>query len=197
MCDTRRSQEFYPRQSNRKPVPSGWTSDQHDAFTVAEWLREADRDGRLGPCLAPGLCDADRKTARIEGWILGVGGREQPTRAREGLARSAQPCLPHAGLLFFDAGADRAPSTGVPEIARFLGIVIGMFYTEHGRPHFHDRHGELQVSVEIETGIVRGVFPGSVLELVLDWADLHRAELLDNWDLARRRVPLKPVEPLR
>jgi len=84
----------------------------------------------------------------------------------------------------------------VPEISRFLGIVIGMFYSEHGRPHFHARYGAYQVSIEIETGIVHGVFPARLLARVLDWAGLHRAELLEDWDLARQRVPLKRIEPL-
>ena len=49
------------------------TSDQHDAFAVANWLREADRDGRLRAALGPNLSPAERMVAKVEGWILGVG----------------------------------------------------------------------------------------------------------------------------
>lgn len=85
----------------------------------------------------------------------------------------------------------------MPEISRFFGIVISMFYSEHGRPHFHARAGEHEVSVEIGTQIVRGEFPGGSLRLVLDWEALHRDELVANWEHARQNLPLSPIEPLR
>lgn len=84
----------------------------------------------------------------------------------------------------------------MPEICRFLGIVIGMFYSEHGVPHFHAVYGEHEVSVEIETGTVHGEFPPRALRLVLEWAELHRAELLENWRLARQGQPLRRIAPL-
>ena len=85
----------------------------------------------------------------------------------------------------------------MPELSRFFGIVIGMFYEEHGPPHFHARSGEFKISVEIERNLVRGEFPGPSLRHVLDWSDLHRAELLENWERARVGLPLKRIEPLR
>lgn len=84
----------------------------------------------------------------------------------------------------------------MPEISRFLGIVIGMFYTEHGVPHFHAVYGEHEASVEIESGTVHGVLPPRALRLVLEWAEQHRAELLENWRLARQGEPLRRIEPL-
>jgi hypothetical protein len=84
----------------------------------------------------------------------------------------------------------------MPEIARFLGIVIGMFFSEHGVPHFHAVYGEFKITVEIESGQVRGEFPPRAQRLVLEWAALHKPELLDNWDRARQRKPLNPVAPL-
>ena len=84
----------------------------------------------------------------------------------------------------------------MPEIARFLGIVIGMFYNEHGVPHFHAVYGDHEVSIEVETGIVHGQFPGRALRLVLEWTTLHRQELVENWQLARQGRPLKPIDPL-
>jgi hypothetical protein len=52
----------------------------------------------------------------------------------------------------------------MPELARFLGIVIGMFFREHGVPHFHAVYGEHEISVEIETGSIHGEFPPRALE---------------------------------
>ena len=74
----------------------------------------------------------------------------------------------------------------MPEICRFLGIVIGMFYNEHGVPHFHAVYGEHEVTVEVETTIVHGKFPARALRLVLEWSELHKSELLEDWLLARR-----------
>jgi len=43
----------------------------------------------------------------------------------------------------------------MPELSRFLGIVIGMFYRERGVAHFHAVYGEHEISVEVETGMIR------------------------------------------
>ena len=84
----------------------------------------------------------------------------------------------------------------MPEISRFLGIVIGMFYREHGPPHFHAVYGEYEVTVEIETGVVAGRFPTRALALMVEWHGLHKGELLENWYLARQGRPLKKIAPL-
>jgi len=73
----------------------------------------------------------------------------------------------------------------MPEISRFLGIVIGMFYREHKPAHFHATYGEYQITVEIETGVVYGDFPKRALRLVMEWLDLHKDELLENWQPQR------------
>ena len=84
----------------------------------------------------------------------------------------------------------------MPELSRFLGIVIGMFYREHGVPHFHAVYGEHEISVEIETGMIHGDFPTRALKLVLEWTNLHKSELLENWQRARLGQPLKRIAPL-
>jgi hypothetical protein len=84
----------------------------------------------------------------------------------------------------------------VPEISRFLGIVIRMYYREHQPPHFHARYGDYEVVVHLETGVVRGRFPRRALRLVLEWQELHRAELLEDWDLAAHGRPLRSIAPL-
>lgn len=84
----------------------------------------------------------------------------------------------------------------MPEISRFLGIVIGMFYREHGRAHFHAVYGDREASIEIDPVVVHGELPPTVLRLVLEWARLHEAELQENWLLARQGQPLKKIAPL-
>ena len=87
-------------------------------------------------------------------------------------------------------------SRDVPEISRFHGIAIGMFYEEHGVPHFHAVYGGHKMSVEIESGRLRGELPIGPRRLVLAWAALHKAELLVNWGRARQGQPLARIAPL-
>ena len=84
----------------------------------------------------------------------------------------------------------------MPEISRFLGIVIALFYRDHAPPHFHAMYGEFEVTVEIESGVVQGRFPKRALRHVLEWLDLHRAELQTDWQLAREGQPLNRIDPL-
>jgi len=71
-----------------------------------------------------------------------------------------------------------------------------MFYRDHGPPHFHATYGEHDIQVSIRDGVVTGKFPGRALRLVLEWHSLHKDELLEDWDLARERKPLKSITPL-
>lgn len=84
----------------------------------------------------------------------------------------------------------------MPEISRFLGIVIAMFYREHAPPHFHATYGDFEITVTIETGIVSGEFPKRALSHVLEWLELHKEELTENWELSKERKPLNKVAPL-
>jgi hypothetical protein len=85
----------------------------------------------------------------------------------------------------------------VPEISRFLGIVIAMYYNDHAPPHFHARYGSSEIRVNIQSGeIMSGQFPRRAENLVLEWLELHRGELLEDWKLAQDRKPLKKIEPL-
>ena len=84
----------------------------------------------------------------------------------------------------------------MPEISRFLGIVIAMYYRDHDPAHFYAVYGEHEITVEIQTGTIAGYFPGRARRHVLEWLELHRAELLEDWQLARLRRPLRRIEPL-
>jgi hypothetical protein len=87
--------------------------------------------------------------------------------------------------------------SNMPEISRFLGIVIAMYYNDHAPPHFHARYGSSEIRVNIETGeILSGDFPTRAGNLVLEWLDLHRPELLEDWQLAQERKLLNKIEPL-
>jgi hypothetical protein len=84
----------------------------------------------------------------------------------------------------------------VPEICRFLGIVITMYHREHEPPHFHARYAGQKITVRIADGGVEGSFPPRALGHVMEWWSLHRAELEENWRLAQEgRLP-KAIDPL-
>jgi hypothetical protein len=84
----------------------------------------------------------------------------------------------------------------MPVISRFLGIAIAILYRDHDPPHFHALYGEHEITVAIRTGEVTGQFPRRARAHVLEWLDLHRDELLANWERARAREPLVAVAPL-
>jgi hypothetical protein len=85
----------------------------------------------------------------------------------------------------------------MPEISRFLGVVITMYYSEHPPPHFHVRYGSYKAVIAIESLVLlRGALPPRVHGLVIEWAALHRDDLLANWQLAKAQSPLRSIEPL-
>jgi hypothetical protein len=84
----------------------------------------------------------------------------------------------------------------MPELCRFYGISIRMFYDDHGPPHFHAVYGEHEAKVDIRTGAVVGRLPQRALRLVMEWYPRHEHELLDAWHLAADRKPLKRIDPL-
>jgi hypothetical protein len=85
----------------------------------------------------------------------------------------------------------------MPELSRFFGIVVRMFYSDHEPAHFHAIYGEYEALIEVETlSIFRGSLPRRALALVLEWAALHRAELRDDWQRARNGETLKAIAPL-
>ena len=88
----------------------------------------------------------------------------------------------------------------MPTISIFFSIKIMMFWNDHAPPHFHAGlvgHDEDTI-IDIRTleVLVQGTLKRRALGLVLDWAELHREELLANWDLAREGKPLNQIAPL-
>ena len=85
----------------------------------------------------------------------------------------------------------------MPEVSRFHGILIAMYYREHPPSHFHAKYGENRIRVAIQDGqIMSGNFPNHAERHVLNWLELHRDKLTRNWELAAERKPLKQIDPL-
>jgi hypothetical protein len=85
----------------------------------------------------------------------------------------------------------------MPEICRFYGIIIRMFYKEHAPPHFHAYYGDYEAEISINDLIViAGSLPRRAELLTLDWAKLHQTELIHEWELAINKQPLVTIEPL-
>ncbi|MEX2196251.1 MAG: DUF4160 domain-containing protein [Thermoleophilaceae bacterium] len=86
----------------------------------------------------------------------------------------------------------------MPTVSRFYGITIQMFFKEHGIPHFHARYaGQIAVYSVGPFERIRGQLPTRAERLIHEWAELHRAELMRNWELARAGKPLDRIEPLK
>ena len=84
----------------------------------------------------------------------------------------------------------------MPELSRFLGIIIAMYYRDHPPPHFHAIYGEYEITVEIVSGAVNGTMPARALSHIQEWRVLHQAELLEAWELAQNLQPLPNIRPL-
>lgn len=84
----------------------------------------------------------------------------------------------------------------MPELSRFLGIVIAMYYRDHAPPHFHALYGEFEATIDIRTGVVRGELPSRALAHVQEWRRLHETELSLVWEHAGAGMPLWRIDPL-
>ena len=84
----------------------------------------------------------------------------------------------------------------MPVISRFLGIIITMYWSDHAPPHFHAKYADYEVTVDILSGVVDGKFPKRALRHILEWYDLHKPELLENWERCGKYEVLKAIDPL-
>ncbi|MDA2924830.1 DUF4160 domain-containing protein [Acidobacteria bacterium AH-259-L09] len=85
----------------------------------------------------------------------------------------------------------------MPEISRFYGIVIKMFFDDHEPPHFHVEYAEHQAVVSIETlALIGGTLPPRALGLVAEWTALHQEELREAWQRAKNLEPVDRIDPL-
>ena len=90
----------------------------------------------------------------------------------------------------------QCPGSQMPELSRFLGIVVAIYYRDHAPPHFHAVYGEFHATVSIQDGEVVGELPRRALANVEEWRILHKGELLMVWELAQAGLPLPKIEPL-
>lgn len=84
----------------------------------------------------------------------------------------------------------------MPEIARFYGIIIKMFFMkrEHNPPHFHALYGEYMGEFDINTlEMIQGDMPPRAVGIVREWAELHQAELLEM----RNTQNIHELQPLK
>lgn len=72
-----------------------------------------------------------------------------------------------------------------------------MFYNDHNPPHFHAEYQDFEATIEIESGIIKGQIPRRALKLIFEWMDLHKEELLLNWEKIEQRKSLEKIEPLK
>ncbi len=86
----------------------------------------------------------------------------------------------------------------MPEISRFFGISIRMYYDDHTPPHFHAIYGDSEAQISLDPiGILNGELPNRAFSMVVEWTALHQRELIDNWQRLRNdQVPHK-VPPLK
>ncbi len=85
----------------------------------------------------------------------------------------------------------------MPEISRFLGIVITMYFNDHSPPHFHAKYGEYKASFCLNTlGIIEGSLPAKIRGKIVEWADLNIDDLFMNWEISRMNGTLNKIEPL-
>lgn len=85
----------------------------------------------------------------------------------------------------------------MPTISTFYGILIQMYWNDHAPPHFHALYGEFEALVSIQTlDVIEGTLPRRALSLVLEWAQEHRAELFEDWELCEHNQQPKKIRPL-
>ena len=73
-----------------------------------------------------------------------------------------------------------------------------MFFNDHAPPHFHARYGEFEATIEIgSSAVLQGQLPRRALNLVQEWAMIHKEELLEDWRLCRENSQPKKIESLQ
>ena len=85
----------------------------------------------------------------------------------------------------------------MPELSRFYGIIIRMFYGDHPPPHFHAVYQGEEIKLNINSlEVMEGRMRPRALSLVMEWAALHRPELRRAWELASTHQEPSKIPPL-
>ncbi len=86
----------------------------------------------------------------------------------------------------------------MPTISMFYGIMIRMYNNnEHNPPHFHAQYQGHNAVFDMDGNLTDGEMPKAQIKLIVAWAEIHREELLANWELAMQEEPLYKIEPLK
>ncbi len=89
----------------------------------------------------------------------------------------------------------------MPVISMFYGLIVSMYFMDnkrHALPHIHIRYGEEEGVFSIPDGeLLEGSIPNNKTKLALAWIELHKDELMANWQLAITGNPIYPIEPLK
>ncbi|GMO12931.1 MAG: DUF4160 domain-containing protein [Treponemataceae bacterium] len=100
-----------------------------------------------------------------------------------------------------DAALDSNNTMGyrenMPEISRFFGVTIAMHFNDHNPPHFHVEYGECQASIAInDFALMQGDLPARILGSVVEWASLHKQELIEDWNSIQGTGKCFKIKPL-
>ena len=85
----------------------------------------------------------------------------------------------------------------MPEVSRFYGIIVRLYYNDHNPPHLHAEYAGREVRLNIrDLSVITGRISPRALGLLIEWATLHQNELLENWARAQAQKPIQKIEPL-
>ena len=86
----------------------------------------------------------------------------------------------------------------MPLVSEFFGIKIYMYWDDHFPMHFHAEYGSMKAIISIEdASIIKGVLPAKQLKLVLAWCEIHKNELINNWNIARKNGKIAKINSLK
>ena len=83
----------------------------------------------------------------------------------------------------------------MPEISRFLGMIIRMYYDDHSEPHIHVKQAENICKIDLHGNLLNGIIALPKLHIVKRWILLHQEELMNNWNKIRNGKQPERVEP--
>jgi hypothetical protein len=85
----------------------------------------------------------------------------------------------------------------MPELSRFLGMVVSMYFDDHNPPHFHVKYNDNRALIAIDDfKVLEGSLPARILGLVVEWADLHKEELMRDWEMVKSTGKYFKIDPL-
>ena len=85
----------------------------------------------------------------------------------------------------------------MPEISKFFGIIVSLYWRDHNPPHIHFTYGEYECSISVLDRVVDGKAPSKVIAKVNEWMDLHEDEILSRWEKAQKGEKIDRIEPLK